>query len=74
MSNCYCVITIALSVITDSVICFELANHSSGCLLQSQQFATPIQTERSDEGGQNRTENSLLLLNYELFVLDRIDQ
>ncbi len=27
-----------------------LANHSSGCLLQSLQSSTPIQTERSDEG------------------------
>ncbi len=66
--------SLLLCLLLQIVICFELANHSSGCLLQSQQFATPIQTERSDEGSQNRTENSLLLLNYELFVLDRIDQ
>ncbi len=42
-----------------------LANHSS--LLPSLQPATPIQTERSDERGQNRTENSLLPLNYDDF-------
>ncbi len=41
-----------------------LANHSSGRLLPSLQSTTPIQTKHSDEGGQNRTENSLLLLNY----------
>ncbi len=78
------VITIALSVITDHLICTEclclfylnhisshlwgmyavkhtelVANHSSGRLLLSLQSATPIQTERSDEGVKNRTENSL---------------
>ncbi len=47
-----------------------LANHSSGRLLPSLQSATtPIQTERSDEGGQNRTEYSLLLLNYDVFYV-----
>ncbi len=40
---------------------------SVGRFLPSLQSATPIQTERSDEGGQNRTENSLLLLNYDVF-------
>ncbi len=44
-----------------------LANHSSGRLLPSLQSSTPIQTERSDEGVKNRTENSLLLLNYDVF-------
>ncbi len=28
----------------------------------------PIQTEHFDEGGQNRTENGLLLLNYVFYV------
>ncbi len=36
-----------------------VANHSSGRLLLSLQSATPIQTERSDEGVKNSTENSL---------------
>ncbi len=40
-------------------------------LLPSLQSATPIQTERSDEGVKNRTENSLLLLNF-LFFFDSI--
>ncbi len=44
-----------------------LANHSSGCLLLSLQSSTPLQTERSDEGVKNRTENSLLLQNYDVF-------
>ncbi len=43
-----------------------LANQSIGCSLRSLQSSTLIQTERSDEGGQNRTENNLLL-NYVVF-------
>ncbi len=46
-----------------------LANHSSGRLLPSLQSSTPIQTERFDEGVKNRTENSLLLLNYDVFLM-----
>ncbi len=49
-----------------------LANHSSGRLLQSLQSTMPIQTARSDEGVKNRTENSLLLLNY-VFWCKNID-
>ncbi len=44
-----------------------LANHSTGHLLQSRQ-SMPTQTGHFDEGGQNRTENSLLLLNYVFYV------
>ncbi len=92
--NCFhYVVPIALSVITDRLICTEylcvfnlnhcsvhlwrmwavkqkvLANHSRGRLLPSLQSTTPIQTKRSDEGGQNRTENSLLLLNDDVFYV-----
>ncbi len=46
-----------------------LANHSRGRLLPSLQSSTPIQTEPSDwGGGQNRTENSLLLQNDDVFI------
>ncbi len=44
-----------------------LANHSSGCLLLSLQSSTSIQTKHSDERGQIRKENSLLLLNDDVF-------
>ncbi len=50
-----------------------LVNHSSGRLLPSLQSATPIQTERSDEGVKNRTENSLLLLHYDVFLCKNLD-
>ncbi len=39
----------------------------NGRLLLSLQSATPIQTERSDDGGQIRTGNSLVLLKYDVF-------
>ncbi len=50
-----------------------LANHSSGRLLPSLQSSTPIQTDPSDWGGrgfggQNRTENGLLLQNVDVFI------
>ncbi len=51
---------------------YQLAKHTSGHFHHtspSLQSTTPFQTERSDEGGQNRTENSLLLLNYWGFFL-----
>ncbi len=38
-------------------------------LILSLQSSTPIQTERSDEGVKNRTENSLLLLNYVFCII-----
>ncbi len=50
-----------------------LSNQSSGCLLQSQQSATHIQTEHSDERVKNKTENSLLLLNYVVFLCKNLD-
>ncbi len=50
-----------------------LANHTGGHLLPSLQATTSIQTERSDEGGQNRTENSLLHLNDYVFWCKNID-
>ncbi len=75
---------IALPVITDCLICMSIYvsicegcrlsnrhNHSSGRLLLSLQFAMPIQTEHSDEGGQNRTENNLLLWNYDVFLMQK---
>ncbi len=53
---------------------YTTVNYSSGHLLKSLQSATPIQTECSDEGGQNRTEDGILLLNYAFDVknLDNI--
>ncbi len=38
-------------------------------LILSLQSSTPIQTERSDEGVKNMTENSLLLLNYVFCII-----
>ncbi len=51
-----------------------LANHSSGRLLHNLQSATAIKTEHTDEGIKNRTENSLLLLNYDVFGCKNLDQ
>ncbi len=47
--------------------------HSKGCLLPSLQSSTAIQTERSDEGGQEQDRNRLLLLNYDVFLCKNID-
>ncbi len=41
--------------------------HSSGCMLPGPQSATPTQTVFWWGGVKNRTENSLLLLNYDVF-------
>ncbi len=87
----YYVVTIALTLLKDRLICIELlmhfdlnhssvhlwgmyavkttlvlANHNSACLLLSLQSTTHVQTGLSDEGVKNRTENSLLLLFYDV--------
>jgi len=98
VSNCfYYVVTIALSVITDRLICIELfmcfnINHCSihlwgmytvkqTTVSQSQQWvftseSTILPTylnQAFEKGGQNRTENSLLLLNYDVFWCKKLE-
>ncbi len=56
-----------LSQIHTTISQSQQGGGGGGRLLLSLQSATPTQTENSDEGVKNWTENSLLLLNYDVF-------